>query len=77
MRENSPFSEFFWSVFSPNAKKYGPENSKYEHFSRIDIYRKSIILNVKSIKSSAPLRKIVNTVQILCDKFQKPNTEVT
>ena len=23
--ENFPYSEFFWSVFGPNAGKYGPE----------------------------------------------------
>ena len=26
MREKCPYSDFFWSVFSPNAGKYGPEN---------------------------------------------------
>ena len=25
LREKFPYSEFFWSVFSPNAGKYGPE----------------------------------------------------
>ena len=25
MHEKCPYSEFFWSVFSPNAEKYGPE----------------------------------------------------
>ena len=25
LREKCPYSEFFWSVFSPNAGKYGPE----------------------------------------------------
>ena len=25
LRENCPYSEFFWSVFSPNAENLGPE----------------------------------------------------
>ena len=25
LREKGPYSEFFWSVFSTNAGKYGPE----------------------------------------------------
>ena len=25
LREKCPYSELFWSVFSPNAGKYGPE----------------------------------------------------
>ena len=25
MRENYPYLELFWSVFSPNVGKYGPE----------------------------------------------------
>ena len=28
VREKYPYSEFFWSVFSPNAKKYGPEKPR-------------------------------------------------
>ena len=50
LREKCLHSEFFWSIFSPNAGKYGPEslcpysvqmrentdqkNSEYGHFSR-------------------------------------------
>ena len=26
LRKKCPYSKFFWSVFSPNAQKYGPEN---------------------------------------------------
>ena len=26
VRKKYPYSEFFWSVFSSNAGKYGPEN---------------------------------------------------
>ena len=26
-RKKSPYSEFFWSVLSPNAGKYGPETT--------------------------------------------------
>ena len=29
LREKCPYSKFFWSVFSPNAGKYGPEKSEY------------------------------------------------
>ena len=31
MRENCPYSEFFWSVFSPNAGKYGSEEKRSEN----------------------------------------------
>ena len=50
LRDKCPYSEFLWPVFSsirkeyvslriqyafsPNAGKYGPENSEYGHFSR-------------------------------------------
>ena len=34
MRKKCPYSEFFWSIFSPNAGKYGQSNSEYGHFSR-------------------------------------------
>ena len=27
LREKCPYSEFFWSVFSPNVGKYGPEKT--------------------------------------------------
>ena len=29
MREKCPDTEFFWSVFSPNTGKYGPEKAPY------------------------------------------------
>ena len=32
-REKCPYSKFFWSVFSPNAGKYGPEKLQIRHFS--------------------------------------------
>ena len=32
LREKCPHSELFWSVFSPNGGKYGPDNSEYGHF---------------------------------------------
>ena len=38
LREKRPYSDIFWSVFSPNAEKYGhgkiQKNSGYGHFSR-------------------------------------------
>ena len=30
LRENWPYLEFFWSVFSPNARKYGPEKLRIQ-----------------------------------------------
>ena len=33
LRKKFSYSEFFWPVFSPNVRKYGPE---YGHFSRSD-----------------------------------------
>ena len=32
LRKKCPYSELFCSVFSPNAGKYGQNNSKYGHF---------------------------------------------
>ena len=32
LSENCPHSELFWSVFSPNGGKNGPDNSEYGHF---------------------------------------------
>ena len=32
LREKCLYSELFWSVFSPNAGKYGPENYEYGLF---------------------------------------------
>ena len=34
--EKCSYSEFFWSVFSPNAENIDQKNSEYEHFSRSD-----------------------------------------
>ena len=35
LSEKCPYSEFFWSEFSPNVGKYGPEKiNEYGHFSR-------------------------------------------
>ena len=36
LREKCPYSEFFWSVFSPNAGNTIQKNSEYGHFSRSD-----------------------------------------
>ena len=30
LRENWPYLEFFWSVFSPNARKHGPEKLRIQ-----------------------------------------------
>ena len=29
LREKCPIRSFFWSVFSPNTEKYGPEKTPY------------------------------------------------
>ena len=29
LREKCPNTDFFWSVFSPNTGKYGPEKTPY------------------------------------------------
>ena len=34
MRKKCPYSELFWSIFSPNVGKYGQNNSEYGHLSR-------------------------------------------
>ena len=57
--ENCPFSEFLWSVFSPNAGKYGPEKLRIRTrftdmalFNQIRLHsnrNKSINMHWKSI----------------------------
>ena len=43
LSEKCPNTEFFFgpyfTVFSPNAEKYGPENSVFGHFSRSPTYK--------------------------------------
>ena len=37
LRKKCPYLELYWSVFSPNAGKYGQNNYEYGHFSRSNI----------------------------------------
>ena len=42
LRENFPNTDFFWSVFSPNTGKYGPEETSYlDAFQAVKIVRKT------------------------------------
>ena len=34
IRKKCPYSEIFWSVFSPNAENTDQNNSEYGHFAR-------------------------------------------
>ena len=38
LRENCPYLEFSWYVFSRIRTEHGPENSEYGHFLRSDIF---------------------------------------
>ena len=38
LRENCPYLEFSWYVFSRIRTEYGTENSEYGHFLRSDIF---------------------------------------
>ena len=41
LRGNFPNTDFFWSVFSPNTGKYGPEETSYlDAFQAVKIVRK-------------------------------------
>ena len=45
----SVFSRKYLSVFSPNAGKYGPQNSEYGHLLRSDIHTSIISIPEKSV----------------------------
>ena len=45
LRKKCPYSELFWSVFSPNAGKYGPENSEHGHILYSDFLKRKDLMN--------------------------------
>ena len=60
MCEKCPYSEFFWSVFSPNAGKYGPEKLRiWTLFTQWELLRYEYFKSIIAPKSwiSFSLRK--------------------
>ena len=78
LREKCPYSEFFWSVFSPNAGKYGPENSEYRHYSSSAQLIKTISNDLSNnfipnfITEVAPVKQVFKKKR--CDRHPKLQT---
>ena len=78
LREKCLYSEFFWSVFSPNAGKYGPENSEYRHFSSSAQLIKTISNDLSNnfiqnfITKVAPVKQVFKKKR--CDRHPKLQT---
>ena len=66
LREKCPYSEFFWSVFSTNAGKYGPE--------KLQIWIVSFLIKVKH-KGTKPMmaRKTMRHCKTRGKKSSKHN----
>ena len=49
LRKECPYSEFFWSVFSPNAVKYGPEKLTKAKLNSLNSLKIAKVLSQKTL----------------------------